>query len=118
MARGLSRTAAARELNLDIQTVRRFANAGSAEELLSRAEHRVTRLDPFIDLVNQRWNEGVTSATAIAAELRGLGFRGDVQTVRRYLRHSAQEAARPPAAGSASRTGPRSPSPGISAGPC
>jgi hypothetical protein len=86
LARGLSRAAAARELNLDIQTVRRFANASYAEELLGKAEHRSTKLDPFIDLVNQRWNEGVTNAGVITAELRTLGFKGDVQAVRRYLR--------------------------------
>ena len=85
LARGLSRAAVSRELNLDIQTVRRFANATCAEELLGKAEHRSTRLDPYIDIVNQRWNEGVTNAEAIAAELRILGFRGDTQTVRRYL---------------------------------
>jgi transposase len=86
LARGLSRAAVSRELNLDIQTVRRFANAACAEELLGKAEHRATKLDPFIDLVNQRWNEGVTSAEAITAELRALGFKGDAQTVRRYLK--------------------------------
>jgi len=85
LARGLSRAAAARELNLDIQTVRRFANATCAEELLGRAEHRSTKIDPYIDLVNQRWNEGVTNAEAITAELRALGFKGDAQTVRRHL---------------------------------
>ena len=86
LARGLSRTAVSRELNLDIQTVRRFANAACAEELLGKGEHRATRLDPYIDLVNQRWNEGVTSAETITAELRALGFKGDAQTVRRYLK--------------------------------
>ena len=86
LARGLSRAAAARELDLDIQTVRRFANASCAQELLGKAEHRSTKLDPFINLVNQRWNEGVTNAGTIATELHALGFRGDVQTVRRYLR--------------------------------
>jgi transposase len=86
LARGLSRSAVSRELNLDIQTVRRFANATCAEELLGKAEHRPTKLDPFIDLVNQRWNEGVTTAETITAELRALGFKGDAQTVRRYLR--------------------------------
>jgi transposase len=85
LARGLSRAAVSRELNLDIQTVRRFANAASEDELLAKAEHRLTRLDPYIDLLNQRWNEGVTNAETITAELRTLGFRGDAQAVRRYL---------------------------------
>jgi hypothetical protein len=77
LARGLSRAAAARELNLDIQTVRRFANATCAEELPGKAEHCSTKLDPFTGLVKQRWNEGVTSAEAITAELRAHGFKGD-----------------------------------------
>jgi DNA-binding NarL/FixJ family response regulator len=82
LARGLSRAATARELNLDIQTVRRFANATCEEELLGKAEHRSTKLDPFIDLVNQRWNEGITNAEAITTELRAFGFHGDAQAVR------------------------------------
>jgi transposase len=86
LTRGLSRSAVSRELSLDFQTVRRFANATCVEELLGKAEHRPTRLDPYIDLVSQRWNEGVTSAGTITAELRDLGFKGDVQTVRRYLK--------------------------------
>jgi hypothetical protein len=77
LACGLSRAAAARELNLDIQTVRRFANATCAEELLGKAEHRSTKLDPLIDLVNQCWNEGVANAEAITADLRTVGFKGD-----------------------------------------
>lgn len=86
LARGPSRSAVSRELNLDIQTVRRFANATCVEELPGKAEHRLTKLGPYIDLVNQRWNEGVTSAEAITVELRTLGFKGDVQAVRRYLK--------------------------------
>jgi transposase len=35
---------------------------------------------------NQRWNDGITNAAVITAELRTLGFTGNVQTVRRYLK--------------------------------
>jgi transposase len=94
LARGRSRSAVSRDLNLDIQTVRRFANATCAEEPLGKAEHRPTKLDPYIDLVNQRWNEGAANAGTITAELHALGFKGDVQTVRRYLKPL-----RPPGAG-------------------
>jgi transposase len=86
LARGLSRAATAQELNPGIQTVRRFANATCAEELPGKAEHRLTRPGPYIDLAGQRWNEGVTNAGTITAELRALGFKGDAQTVRRYLK--------------------------------
>ncbi len=85
LARGLSRAAVSREPDPGIQTVRRFANAASAEELPGKAENRATRLDPWIDVVNQRWNEGAANAEAITAELRPLGFKGSAQVVRRYL---------------------------------
>lgn len=86
LAAGLPRAAISRELNLDIQTVRRFANAASLGELLVKAENRTTNLDPFLDQVNRMWNQGITNAATIASELRPLGFTGDVQTIRRYLR--------------------------------
>ena len=85
LGRGLSRNATARELNLDIQTVRRFANATHVEQLLGKVEHRPTALDPYVDLVNQRWNEGITNARAIFAEAATLGFTGTERTVQRYL---------------------------------
>jgi transposase len=86
LAAGLSRAAISRELDLDIQTVRRFADAASLGELLVKAENRTTNLDPFLGQVNRMWNQGITNAAAIAGELRPLGFTGDVQTIRRYLR--------------------------------
>jgi transposase len=86
LAQGLSRNAVAKELNLTIHTVRRFANAANPEELLGKAEHRPARLDPYLDLVNQRWNEGVATARAIHAELQALGFTGTADIVERYLR--------------------------------
>ena len=86
LAQGLSRNAVAQQLDLHINTVRRFADAASVEELLAKAEQRPTKLDPFIDLVNQRWNEGVDTARAIHRELAALGFTGSANIVERYLR--------------------------------
>jgi transposase len=86
LVRGLSRTAISRKLGLDPQTVRRFADAPCLAELLVKAENRATNLDEFLDYVNRRWNEGITNAETIAAELRPRGFTGNVQTIRRYLR--------------------------------
>jgi hypothetical protein len=71
--RGLSRAAVARELNLDIQTVWRFPNAACAEELLGKVERRSTKLDPFIDLVNQRWNAYIHQLQLFALLTHSVG---------------------------------------------
>lgn len=85
LARGLSRSAVSRELHLDRQTVRRFANASCVEELLGDVENRPTSLDPWLDVIHQRWNDGVTNAVDLTAELRPLGYIGGVRVVQRYL---------------------------------
>jgi len=54
LARGLTRAAAARELNLDTRTARRFANASCAGELPGKAGHRHTKPGPFTGLATQR----------------------------------------------------------------
>jgi len=66
--------------------MRRFADAPNAEELLAKAEQRPTKLDPYIDPVNQRWNEGVDTARAIHQELPTLGFNSSANIVERYRR--------------------------------
>jgi hypothetical protein len=50
---------------------RRFANATCAEELLGKAEQRLTRLDPYIDLVNQRWKEPAHARCDLLVALTG-----------------------------------------------
>ena len=86
MAAGMSRAAIGRELNLDLQTVRRFADAATLAELLVRCENRVTKLDGYREQVHGLWNSGVTDAMVITERIRPLGFTGSVQVVRRYLR--------------------------------
>jgi transposase len=86
LAAGLSRSAISRELNLDIQTVRRFANATGPDELLVACQNRSTNLDGFIDQVNELWNTGCHNGAQIAAHITERGYTGSVQSVRRYLR--------------------------------
>lgn len=76
----------ARRLGLARNTVLKFANAASIDELLAKATRRPGILDPFKPYLGQRWNEGVTSAAALHDEIRARGWTGGILTVERYLR--------------------------------
>jgi transposase len=46
-----------------------------------------SKLDPFKAYINQRWNDDITSAAALHAELAATqGWTGSVQAVERYVR--------------------------------
>jgi len=83
---GESLSAISRVTGLDRKTVQRFARAGSIDELLGKATSRESKLDEFTPYLHQRWNEGVTDAAALHAELQQRGWAGSEQTVRRYVR--------------------------------
>jgi transposase len=85
-ARNCSIREIARRLDLSRGTVLRFANAASIDELLVKATSRPGILDPFKPYLNQRWDDGVTSAAALHEEIRARGWTGGVLTVERYLR--------------------------------
>lgn len=84
LAGGASRGEVGRRLGLDPQTVRRFADAVSVDELLANTR-RETLLDGYKAYLHQRWNDGCTDTATLHAELRERGYRGSVQTLRRYL---------------------------------
>jgi transposase len=84
LAAGESLRAISRLLGLSRPTVRRFARAASPDDLLAESI-RESGLDPFKPHLHQRWNEGITDATALHAELHQRGCTGSVRTVRRYL---------------------------------
>jgi transposase len=92
---GESLSAISRVTGLDRKTVQRFARAGSAGELLGKATSRESKLDEFKPYLHQRWNQGVTDAAALHAELRQRGWTGSEQTVRRYVRPFRQALAAP-----------------------
>ncbi|MGH3096052.1 MAG: ISL3 family transposase [Streptosporangiales bacterium] len=85
-AQGCSISAMARQLGLDRHTVRRFARADNLDELLAKTTSRGALLDEFKPYLHRRFNAGVTDAAALCTEIRAEGYRGSVQTVRRYLR--------------------------------
>jgi transposase len=97
LAAGQSLSAAGRALGLSRNAVLRFARAATADELLVKATSRENSLDPFKPYLNQRWNEGITDASVLHAELRARGWRGSARTVCRYVRPFRQLPAPPPA---------------------
>ncbi|WUA47488.1 ISL3 family transposase [Streptomyces sp. NBC_01367] len=84
--RGDSLRAIARDLQLSRGTVNRFAHAAGADELLIAAIHRPTLIDDYRIYLHHRWMEGCTNASALTREIQRLGYRGDVNTVRRHLK--------------------------------
>ncbi|WP_435822533.1 transposase [Microbispora bryophytorum] len=78
----------ARRLNLGRNTVRRFARAGSPEDLLVHIGigQRPKALDAYDDYLRQRWAQGCTNAELLCRELRNLGYRGSSTAVRQYVR--------------------------------
>ena len=73
---GQSLSAICRALDLDRKTVQRFARAASVDELLVNAMNRESKLDPFKPYICQRWNDGITDAAALHAELLERGWTG------------------------------------------
>ncbi len=98
LAAGHSQRAITRALGLDPGTVRKFAREPDVTPLLAGATSRDTKLDPFKPWIRQRWNEGLTDAAALHAELQARGWAGSAQAVRRYVRPFRQLPAAPPPA--------------------
>jgi transposase len=78
---------AAEILGLSPRTVSRFARERDAAGLLVRATSRESKLDPFKPWIDRRWNQGLTSAPALHAEMAAtLGWTGSLRAVQRYVR--------------------------------
>ncbi|MET7860089.1 ISL3 family transposase [Streptomyces sp. NPDC005318] len=80
---GCPYSAAARELGLDRRTVRKYARARSWHEVMRRPPRRPSTLDPYLDYLQQRWDEGQHSAKILHQEL--LGYLGHYQRVKMAL---------------------------------
>ncbi|MCX4515823.1 hypothetical protein OHA27_37420 [Streptomyces sp. NBC_01619] len=80
---GRSISAAARELGLDWRTVRKYARAATWDECVRRTRpRRPTSLDPYLEYLRQRWEEGEHSATVLHQEIVAKGYRGHYQRVK------------------------------------
>ncbi|MEU7901220.1 ISL3 family transposase [Nonomuraea sp. NPDC049152] len=84
--RGASLNSIGRELGLAFRTVRKFANAGSVDELLAPTLDRSSKLDAFKPHLTRRWNEGCTNAIQLHAEIKAQGFTGSQRAVQGWLK--------------------------------
>jgi transposase len=66
--------------------VRRYA-CHDIDELMNTGVRRGHLIDAFIPHLRTRWSEGCTNATVLYQEIKAMGFRGSVLTVRRHLHH-------------------------------
>lgn len=87
---GAGVAAIARALSIGIGTVRRYLQAGGFPER-HRPRSRPSILDPFIDYLSRRWQEGCHDARQLWREIRTQGFPGSDGIVRRWLMQFKQD---------------------------
>jgi transposase len=105
LAQGLTITAISRRLRLERKTVRRFACAEVAADLLVTGGRRATALDPYLPYLASRWREGQQVAAFLFDEIWQQGYRGSKRTVRRQL--AGWRVAEPPPPAHVMLPGPR-----------
>ena len=114
LARGLTITEISRTLRLERKTVRRYATAADAGQLIGGARlARPDLLDPHRAYLQQRWDEGARSTERLHQELRDRGYRGSLRTLRRLTARLRRDTAVPRATTrtSAEEGGPLDPHP-------
>ncbi|MFF9345390.1 ISL3 family transposase [Streptomyces sp. NPDC014773] len=79
---GRSHSSVARELGLDRRTVGKYARARTWQEVIRRPPRKPSSLDPYLDYLQQRWDEGQHSAKILHEELQAKGYCGHYQRVK------------------------------------
>lgn len=80
---GRSLSTLARELGLNRRTVAKYARAASWEDCVRRTPpRRSTSLDPYLEYLRQRWEEGEHTATVLHQEIVAKGYCGHYQRVK------------------------------------
>jgi len=96
LAAGASQAAICRDMDLDRDTVRRFARAATVDELLVKATNRDSVLDGYTTHLATLHAAGITNAVILHQQIRDLGCTGSIQSVRRWLRPLRTASPTPP----------------------
>jgi transposase len=87
----------ARQLNISLNTVKRYARAGEPERLQRPPQYRPTLVDPFRDhLRNRREQEPAIGNLQLFREIKALGYAGSMNLLVRYVTRGRVEGDRPP----------------------
>ena len=98
--RGKSKKAIARELDLDIKTVRKWSSRSGSR---SGGRARGEELTVYEEVIARRFPEVGYNAEVLYRELQGAGYEGSARSVRRYVEGQRERGA----AGSWRRCGSR-----------
>ena len=79
---GLSKSEISRCMKLNWRTVSKYTTADKCPMYPER--RRPSKLDPYIDYIQKRWESGCHNATQIWREIRDMGFDGARRTVAKW----------------------------------
>jgi hypothetical protein len=97
LEQGVGLLECARRLGWALNTVKRYAQASSAEDLQRPPRYRETLVDPFRDHLRQRRiDDPRVAATGLLEEIGGLGYTGSANLLVRYLNQGRADAERTP----------------------
>jgi len=82
--RGLSKSDIARHVRLDRKTVRRYLRSESCPQYPSRPP-KPSKLDPYKDYLQRRWEEGCRNTAQLLREIREQGYDGGRTIVRTWM---------------------------------
>ena len=101
-SKGMAKKAIARELGLDIKTVRKWTMQQWKPQ---RRTSRAREIDQYAERIRRRFPEVGYNAVVMHRELREAGYGGSYETLKRYVR-SLREAAKPELATARFETAP------------
>jgi transposase len=81
----------ARRLHLGLNTVKRYAQAADADQLVRPPQYRPCLVDPYRDHLRTRRAAGPVATTTLLSEIRAMGYTGSANLLVRYLNQHREE---------------------------